>query len=118
MYEQQIVCLVIPLVIVVVLSGPAALIISIVALNKIKEMQSFLDRKIASHERMPEIKLPTGVASEPLWAPEKPPEVVKAPPAAEPDQHRAVGVACGQLLPDVTADNVIAAARRKRHDQA
>jgi uncharacterized membrane protein len=84
MYGQEIACLVIPLVIVVVVSGPAALIIGIVALNKIKEMRGLLERKIAPPERMPEMKLPTGVAREPQRAPEKPAEAVKEQPVPEP----------------------------------
>ena len=81
---EQITRLVILLAIVIVVSGPAALIISIVALNKIKEMRGLLERKIAPPERMPEMKLPIGVAREPQWAPEKPPEAVKEQPAPEP----------------------------------
>jgi uncharacterized membrane protein len=84
MDEQQIACLVIPLAIVIVVSGPAALIIGIVALNKIKEMRGLLERRIAPPERMPEMKLPTGVAREPQRAPEKPVEAVKEQPAPEP----------------------------------
>ena len=84
MYGQQIACLVIPLAIVIVVSGPVALIISIVALNKIKEMRGLLERKIAPPERMPEIKLPTGVAREPQRASEKPLEAVKEQPVPEP----------------------------------
>ncbi len=84
MGEQQIACLVIPLAIVIVVSGPAALIIGIVALNKIKEMRGLLERKITPPERMPEIKLPIGVAREPQRAPERSAEAVKEQPAPEP----------------------------------
>ena len=84
MYEQQIACLVIPLAIVIVVSGPIALIIGIVALNKIKEMRDLLERKIAPPERMPEMKLPTGIAREPQRASERPAEVVKEQPIPEP----------------------------------
>jgi uncharacterized membrane protein len=83
MYEQ-ITCLVVPLAIVIVVSGPAALIIGIVALNKIKEMRWLLERKGEIPRREPEIHIPTGVAREPQRAPEKPPEAVKEQPAPEP----------------------------------
>ncbi len=84
MGEQQIVCLVIPLAIVIVASGPIALIISMVALNKIKAMRDLLERKGEIPRREPEIRSPIDIASEPHWAPEKPLQVVKEQPATEP----------------------------------
>lgn len=75
-------CLLVPLVIACVLSGPAALIISIIAFTKIREMRDHLDGKTVSPKRAPEIKPPAEqpLLSKPLWAPEKP----KQPPEAEP----------------------------------
>jgi uncharacterized membrane protein len=82
--DEQITGLLILLAIVIAVSGPVALIISIVALNKIKAMRDLLDRKIAPPERLPEMKLPIDIAREPHWAPEKPLEAVKEQPAPEP----------------------------------
>jgi uncharacterized membrane protein len=79
MDEQEIFCFVIPLVIVIVVSGPAALIIGIVALNKIKELRGLLDRKDTLSRREPEIQIPISPPK-----PKKPAEVIKEQPAPEP----------------------------------
>jgi uncharacterized membrane protein len=83
MYGEQIACLVIPLVIVIVVSGPAALIIGIVALNKIKEMRWLLERKGELPKRGPEIYRPISPPFMPL-VPEQMPEVAQEQPKPEP----------------------------------
>ncbi len=82
MHGEQIACLVIPLVIIIIVSGPAALIIGIVALNKIKEMRWLLERKGELPRR--EIHIPYSPPVVTQRAPEKPPEPVKEQPAPEP----------------------------------
>jgi uncharacterized membrane protein len=81
---NEMACFLIPLAIAVVVSGPIALIISIVALNKIKDMQWRLERKITQPQRMPEMNLPIGVERQPQWATEKPPQAVEEQPPPEP----------------------------------
>jgi uncharacterized membrane protein len=68
------------LAIVCLLSGPIALIISIVAVNKIKELSSRLERKSTPVERAGEIKIPIS----PIFTPAPPPvrPVVPAQPQA------------------------------------
>ncbi len=82
MHEQEIMCFLIPLIIVIVFSGPIALIISIVALNKIKELKSLLVRKAEQPRSEIQKPLSPPVVS-PLW-PQKPPEPIKEKPAPEP----------------------------------
>jgi uncharacterized membrane protein len=72
-------CLLIPLAIAVAVSGPIALIISIVALNKIKEIQWLLERKSEIPRREPEFHIPVGVARQEQPVTVKPPEPVFRP---------------------------------------
>jgi uncharacterized membrane protein len=65
------------LAIVCLLSGPIALIVSIVALNKIKEMSGRLERKSIPPERVLEMKIPVA-------PPARQPEPVKEQPTPEP----------------------------------
>ncbi|MBN2020495.1 MAG: DUF2339 domain-containing protein [Sedimentisphaerales bacterium] len=55
---EEIACIVVPLVIVVISSGPIALILSIVALNKVKEIRGRLERKSVLQQFTPEVKMP------------------------------------------------------------
>jgi uncharacterized membrane protein len=70
------------LAIVCLLSGPIALIVSIVALNKIRELRDRLEGKTVLPRRAPEIKPPVEqpLISKPLWTPEQ----TKQTPPAEP----------------------------------
>ncbi|MGA2678301.1 MAG: DUF2339 domain-containing protein [Sedimentisphaerales bacterium] len=77
--DEQITRLAILLAIVIAMSGPVALIISIVALNKIKGLRDLLDRKDTLSGREPEIQIPI---SPPKL--EKPAEVIKEQPAPKP----------------------------------
>ena len=80
MGEEGIFCIVIPLAIAVALSGPVALIIGIVALNKIREIRWLLERRGEIPPRVPEIYQPV---SPPVVTPsvhEKPPEIVREQP--------------------------------------
>ncbi|MGD0571442.1 MAG: DUF2339 domain-containing protein [Sedimentisphaerales bacterium] len=77
--DEQITRLAILLAIVIAVSGPVALIISIVALNKIKGLRDLLDRKDALPWRTPEIQIPTSPTK-----PEKLAEVIKEQPVFKP----------------------------------
>jgi hypothetical protein len=81
---DEMACLLIPLAIAIAVSGPIALIISLVALNKIKEMRWLLERKGEIPRREPEVHIPMGVARQPQPVPIKPPETVKEKSAPEP----------------------------------
>ena len=74
----------IPILIVLIigclLSGPIALIISIVTVNKIKELSSRLERKSTPVEQAGEIKIPIS----PIFTPAAPIEQPKQPPIAQP----------------------------------
>ncbi len=77
--DEQITRLVILLAIVIAVSGPVALIISIVALNKIKGLRELLDRKDTLPGRKPEIQIPISPPK-----PEKSAEVIKERLAPKP----------------------------------
>jgi uncharacterized membrane protein len=72
------------LAIVCLLSGPVALIISIVATNKLKEISHRLESKTAPPEPWPQVKVPRApsIISQP--PPVKPPEAVQVQPIPEP----------------------------------
>ena len=72
------------LAIVCLLSGPVALIISIVATNKLKEISHRLESKTAPPEPWPQVKVPRvpSIISQP--PPVRPTEAVREKPAPEP----------------------------------
>lgn len=77
--DEQITRLAILLAIVIAVSGPVALIISIVALNKIKGLRDLLNRKDTLPWQKPEIQIPISPPK-----PEKPSEVIKEQPVFKP----------------------------------
>jgi uncharacterized membrane protein len=81
---EEMACILIPLAIACVLSGPVALIVGIVALNKIKEIRSRLEEKSVLPRRQPEAKIPVVPPVVSQAPPAKP--IVPAAPVAAPEQ--------------------------------